>query len=392
MKTITIVLLLLLSFTTCMAQEAVGGKPKRMTLKERRHIADSLRLELRHAANEGRMLQWGDSLLHSRLDSGTISKRRFRKLQRRLHAYDRTLFRGDSLLARKYGKITYDTAYITRPAGRWTIKFRGNLSGSLINAEGKQQGIPFESEVKSDYRGTMSVAVSYRGVSLGLAINPAKLAGKSKDNEFNLNSYGNKFGFDIVYLSSKTFKGYSKSNGIKSDIDKGSVSQEALNINAYYAFNGRKFSYPAAFSQSYIQRRSAGSFLLGASLDAQTTKIDGSLATSGNNLKLKVVEFAIGAGYGYNLVAGKHWLFHLSAVPTFDVFIRSHMTSGGERVRMHYDFPSLIITGRGAAVYSWRNKFAGASMVLNYSGFGNEDRLYLRRNKWRLRLFYGFRF
>ena len=40
------------------------------------------------------------------------------------------------------------------------------------------------------------------------------------------------------------------------------LAVKTLNVNAYYAFDSSRFSYPAAFSQSYIQRRSAGSFLL----------------------------------------------------------------------------------------------------------------------------------
>ena len=38
-----------------------------------------------------------------------------------------------------------------------------------------------------------------------------------------------------------------------------------LTLNAYYAFNGRRFSYPAVFSQSWMQKRSCGSLMLGAS-------------------------------------------------------------------------------------------------------------------------------
>lgn len=34
-------------------------------------------------------------------------------------------------------------------------------------------------------------------------------------------------------------------------------------FNLYYIFNHRRFSYPAAYSQSTVQRRSAGSMLLG---------------------------------------------------------------------------------------------------------------------------------
>ena len=63
-----------------------------------------------------------------------------------------------------------------------------------------------------------------------------------------------------------------------------------------------------------------------------------------------------------------------------------------ERHNMEYHFPSAIITSRAAAVYSWRNKFAGATAVYNYSVAGDEDHLQLKRNKWRVRMFFGFRF
>ena len=41
---------------------------------------------------------------------------------------------------------------------------------------------------------------------------------------------------------------------------------------------------------------------------------------------------------------------------------------------------------------SWRNKFAGATAVYNFSVAGDEDHLQVKRNKWRVRMFFGFRF
>lgn len=59
---------------------------------------------------------------------------------------------------------------------------------------------------------------------------------------------------------------------------------------------------------------------------------------------------------------------------------------------MNYHFPSAIITGRGAAIYSLRNKFVVATAVYNFSVAGDDDHLRVRRNKWRVRMFFGFRF
>lgn len=291
----------------------------------------------------------------------------------------------------KMKTVRFDTLYIRRPPGTWTIKLRGNISGSAIETEGRREGTAFKAHVESDYRGTMSAAVTYRGITLGMAINPAKIAGRNKDNELNLTSYGNLFGFDATLLSSKTYKGHVSADGERVGVTKGMVHQRALNVNLYYAFNGRRFSIPAAFSQNYLQRRSAGSVMAGMSFDGQNTDIDAVEAIGVGKVKLNVVELGIGVGYGYNFVAGRRWLFHLSALPTYNVFVHSHITDGSERINLHYKFPSAILTGRSAAVYSWKNKFVGASMVFNYSGIGDRDRLYVRRAKFRLRAFYGFR-
>lgn len=352
--------------------------------------ADSLRRRMRQAADEGRLLQWGDSIVRDKWGrDGTDSAQTLRR--HRLQRIDSHLSHGDQLLQKRYQRSSYDTLYVVRPEGRWTVKLRANLSGARIKFEGEDDGKLFSGDLKADYRGTLSVAVAYRGIAVGVAINPAKLAGKSKDNELNLNSYGNAFGFDVVYLSSKTYHGNINSDGTLSYFDKGQVRQQAVNLNAYYAFNHKRFSFPAAFSQSYVQRRSAGGVMLGVSLDGQQTDVAG-YDQKGGQARLRILQLGIGVGYGYNLVLGRRWLFHLSALPTLDVLVKSSIKGIDGRVSMPYHFPSVIITGRGSAVYSWRNKFVGLTMVYNASPAGNRSRLYVDREKGRVRLFYGFRF
>ena len=372
-------------------------KPRR-TFREKLQHADSLRLALRHSSEKGQMLRWADSLFIARVCSSNMSEKKKSRLMRRhlkrqakLARYDRLLFIGDSLLATKYNRIKYDTQYISRPDARWTVKFTGVLSGADMQTIAKDDGAERKTHVMADCRGTFSVAAAYRGLGLSLSVNPAKLAGKNKDYEFNLNSYSNRYGF---------FHGHHTIDGQHTDVGRGQISQNALNLNFYYAFNSRRFSFPAAFSQSYIQKRSAGSWMLGASFDGSKTKM--------KDMTIRLNEFAIGGGYAYNLVVHRRWLFHLSALPTVTVYSHDYTkntinVSGGdgaddatrsytERNNMEYHFPSAIITGRAAAIYSWRNKFAGATAIYNYSVAGNDDHLQLHRMKWRVRMFFGFRF
>ena len=166
----------------------------------------------------------------------------------------------------------------------------------------------------------------------------------------------------------------------------GMLSVKTLNLNAFYVFNNRRFSYPAAFSQSYIQRRSAGSFLLAASGQGQHAELSGDQL-----MKLKMTNIGIGAGYGYNFVPGKGWLLHLSALPTFIVYSHTSLTMDDDRIPLRYHFPEVIITGRGAVVYQWSNKFIGLSSVYHFTNIGHEDRLAVHNTKWRVRAFFGLR-
>lgn len=295
--------------------------------------------------------------------------------------------RVDSTLTANYRKGNIDTNYISRPMTKWTLKARYNLSGAKIEAEGVENGRHFRSELTADNKSTLSVAVSYLGFSVSAALNPAKLMGKYNDYEVNINSYGNRFGWDFIYQDARNFTGWHDHEGVgRIELPANMLSVKTLNLNAYYAFNGRRFSYPAAFSQSYIQRRSAGSLLLAASGMAQHATLDWLLKT-----ELKMTNIGIGAGYGYNYVPARGWLLHLSALPTFMVSSHTSMTFGGYRVPLDYHFPEVIITGRGAVVKQTNNLFYGLSMVYNFTNIGDEESFALHNQKWRARAFFGIR-
>ena len=297
------------------------------------------------------------------------------------------LHRFDSVLTENYRKGNIDTAFITRPRTKWTIKARLNVSGAKIESEGLENGQFFKSEMTADYKSTLSMGVTYLGFSLNMALNPAKLLGQYKDYELNINSYGNRFGWAFIYQDAHNFTVCHDHEGMdRIELPADILKVKTLNLNAYYAFNNRRFSYPAAFSQSYIQRRSAGSFMLAASGMGQHATLDWD-----KKMDLKTTNIGIGAGYGYNYVPAQGWLLHISALPTFIVYSNTSMTFGDSRVPLHYHFPEVIITSRGALVRQKGNIFYGMSMVYNFTNIGKEESLALHNQKWRMRGFFGIR-
>ncbi len=100
-------------------------------------------------------------------------------------------------------------------------------------------------------------------------------------------------------------------------------------FNIYYIFNHRRFSYPAAFSQSTCQKVSCGSWLAGLGYTKNTLELDYEQlqelfdnriypfkveVDSGLRFnELRYHDLVFSGGYAYNWVFARHWLLGMSA-------------------------------------------------------------------------------
>ena len=284
-----------------------------------------------------------------------------------------------------------DTSYIERIPQRLRFKLTFNASGSDIGTQGVSDDGEFSTDMEAQSKYTVSLSASYRGLSLSVAMNPAHLAGEKKDYELNMNAYGNKLGADVIFHSAKTFEGSVYTQYGDVDIPAGLISLNMLTLNVYYAFNGRRFSYPAAFSQSWLQKHSSGSLMLGASFMGGVLKARHDEMIGNPESRLSIACAGIGVGYGYNLVLRHGWLIHLSTLPELVVYSRSRLTTGDSRTKMPYRFPNIIAVGRMAVIRHFGRYFAGFTTVVNTSQLGDRDELLLNITKWRARMFVGIK-
>ena len=171
------------------------------------------------------------------------------------------------------------------------------------------------------------------------------------------------------------------------------MTLKVANIAAYYCFNHCRFSFPAVFNQSYIQRRSAGSWLAGISYQGGSIKTTDELKARSQNapdINIGVGHLGIGGGYGYNWVLGRRWLLHLSGLPTFVVYSRK-FTVNGERKRAQHMRFNMLFNERAAIVRNFSLRyFAGVTLVMNNSVF-DDAAVIVNQNKWRARAFFGMR-
>ena len=300
----------------------------------------------------------------------------------------------DSILTERYYKSPYDTNYVVRPEGRLTLKLRMNQTGNDFHAKGTVNGIYSKADLHTNHKTTFAVVGIYRGLGIGIAINPAKWKGAYKDYEFNLNYYNSRLSLDFSYQRSKSLSGDVYRDDRLVQMEPDDLTMKVANLAGYYTFNHRRFSFPAAFTQSYIQRRSAGSWLAGISYQGGSIETTEALKARNENapdVRIYVGHVGIGGGYGYNWVLGRKWLLHLSLLPTFVVYNRNNMTVNGERKEAEHMRFNMIFNERAAVVYNFSPRyFAGINLVMNNSIF-DDDVVVVNQNKWRARAFLGMR-
>lgn len=283
----------------------------------------------------------------------------------------------------------HDTLYLRRYREGVRLRFALNAYGSRLDINGMNGDSRFRSQMDASNKYTVSISGHYRGLSAGITLNPARYAGKNKDFEITLNAYGNRLGADFVYQTANTFEGDARTGGTTSSISTGMVGQDMFIVNAYYAFSGRRFSYPAAFGQSWKQLRSCGSWMAGASFMYRTLDVAESSVWDSEAVNLRTKCLAIGGGYGYNLVLKHGWLLHISSLPELVVYNRSHLTIGDERSTMATRFPDIIYTGRMSVTRNFSRYFMGMYSVVTVSDIGDSDKVNVENVKWQACLFFG---
>ena len=313
----------------------------------------------------------------------------------------------DSVLAHRfYNKTGYDTNYVKRPIGMITAKLRVNLSGDDFNVKGTignlegdmsyLNGLSTTAHLHTRFKNTISIGASYRGLGASFAINPAKMAGKYTDYEFNLVYYSRRFSLDGSYHRSTSLSGDLTIGDNEYTLQENDVNLKMGNLAAYYVFNHRRFSYPAAFSQSWVQRRSAGSFLLGLSIQYGHIEARDELRQRRPDLpdfNVRIGNLGIGGGYAYNLVVGKRrqWLLHASMTPTIVVYNYNKINLDDTAIHAKHIRFNMIFNERIAIVWNFSHRYYAAATLNMSNSIFDDNVMVVNQNKWRARATFGAR-
>jgi len=105
------------------------------------------------------------------------------------------------------------------------------------------------------------------------------------------------------------------------------IRVRSLFLDGYYMFNGKHFSYAAAYDQSLIQRKSAGSLMAGLMYYHTSVSFEDRsnwplMALMKGVGKLKFTQASVGAGYAYNWVPARGWLVNMMVMPMLQFYNR----------------------------------------------------------------------
>ena len=232
-----------------------------------------------------------------------------------------------------------DPHFIEVPEKPWRVILRYKENGVSVDYENSFE-VP-EINRRADWKlsfepptaSSIGFWVGYRGTGVSYSQSLTKNAGRY----FSISSTGPRYGFNFRYRRFNTNIATSNATiyqdgKLIEDLDDNEdlaspVWIRSTYVNGYYVLNGRRYSQAAAYNQSVIQRRSAGSFLLGAtwyqsSLDYSDMGNYGFILIGNNTGKIQVHQANIGFGYGYNFVPFRGFVINAMAMPTISVYNR----------------------------------------------------------------------
>lgn len=255
----------------------------------------------------------------------------------------------------------------------------------------------------------LGIYFGWRWIFLGYTFDVEDLFGgnknKPKKKEISMNIYNSQFGIDLYYRKTgsdfklRSYEGFQLNAPSLENIRFDGLESRIKGINAYWIFNHKKFSYPAVYSQSTNQRRSAGSFMAGFSFSQHNISFDYKklptpiLDHISHDLKfnhIKYSDYSLGFGYGYNWVFAKNWVSNLSLLPGIG-YKKSKIDDHDFKHDSWIKDINFDLITRAGIVYNNTRFFVGASLVLHTYDY-RKPSLSVTNSFGTLRIYAGFNF
>ena len=274
---------------------------------------------------------------------------------------------------------SYDSAYVKGTGKNWKLILKSdNWLDSYIGKSFNDVKMVVNSNIVSN----IGVSLSFMAVSVGYTMSISNLihGGKvSKKLDFSFTCA--RFTADAYYWENQN-----DVNAIYTDknIDDerhrfrtSGVSRKAMGLTAYYFFNNRRYAQAAAYCFSKYQKRSAGSWLAGISMQHFDVKFD--LERINDEMRIffpsqeatpRILynDYCVLLGYGHNWVLGPNWLLNLTLTPYLGYRCNILPQPGQKKSDI-----SISLRGRLGVVYNHNRFFLGLQGYADHHRFKSKD-------------------
>ncbi len=298
----------------------------------------------------------------------------------------------------------HDSTYISNYSDKLTAKLLAitKINFFKISDNGNDSNVRF----RPDRRLNLGIGVSYKWFALDLAFN----FGIGEDSDFKNSKT---FDFQGSIFSSKQYisGSYNYYYGFQYDAFNGVPGEDVPDDNArddirtvstviqyLFAFNYDKFSLKAPFIQNELQRKSAGSFLIGAryqlySVDGDSSMIPSSAKGYFNEnahlINLTGASVTLSLGYMYTFVFRENFYITAGLIPGIG------FTLGDYKADHKNPLATQLSTGfstMNAIGYNTPLFFCGIQLIADNYRFRMQKDLKLNQGHGKIKFHIGYRF
>ena len=256
----------------------------------------------------------------------------------------------------------------------------------------------------------------WRWLFAGYTFELSNISLNNLKQELTLSFYTSQIGVDLFYRrTGNDYKIRDAQLGHQVDVRHldgssfGGIKAGITGFNAYYIFNHGRFSYPAAFSQSTVQKVSCGSWMAGVGYTSNTLSFDHNalqrlidaklgqqVAAVDSGLmfnKVKYNDFNISGGYAYNWVFAPRWLLAVSAQAAIAYKRSSADVPDDNQNYLGFMFENVNLDGIGrfGLVYNNMRWYAGASVIVHTNNY-RKPRFSTNNTFGSMNLYVGYNF
>ena len=253
---------------------------------------------------------------------------------------------------------------------------------------------------------SLGMGVSYKWFALDITFSLGLRNNSEFENTKSFDFQGRMFS-SKQYISTtiQYYQGYKLSSVSGTDVnvsEESTIREDIRTINFglqyMYAFNYTKFSLKAPFVFNEVQRKSAGSTIIGASFSMFVMDADSSIVPPEISsyfepnlhlLDLNVLSVAVSLGYMYSFVYREHFFLTISLIPGINLNSGDYLTEARNMISTNFN---LKLNTMNAIGYNGRKFFAGFNFLADGFFSRIDKKLTAEIGHGKSSFFVGYRF